>query len=383
VGGRIFWTLNATNFSAGMWAAVLGPALPTLAEQMGVGLDEAGALFTADSIGYLVCVLIIGRALDAGNRQLIVASSLGLMAMAVLLLPQAPLLPLAMALVLLIGIGEGTLVTGTSVIVGDLQPHRKAAAINVQQAFYAGGALVAPLAIGLALSSLGSIRPAFWLVGTLLAALVAAVLTIPIPRGAISSGSASSAWRTVLSKRPFWYLLAFVFLYVGVGVGFAGWIFTYVRFGLGASEGWAAAATSGFWAALAVGRALSAWLLRRMASEELLILAAGGAIVSAVALLASPTPALVMAGSMALGLFYAPMIPTAMGIGHADHPEAAGTAVGLINTATAAGWMVIPWLEGKLIVAAGSLSLMWTTLAANGLLLALAVIIWRRWRSDR
>ena len=375
---RLSWSLNNTQSSVGMWAGLLGPALPALAQGMGIGLDEAGILFTADSLGYLISVSIVGRALDVGNRQIILISGLMLMAVAIVLLPQAPLLPLAFALVLLIGLGAGTLVVGGSVVGGDLKPLGQASAINMLQAFYASGALLAPLLIRCFDKLLGSFRYAFWFLGSVLALGALALIAVPVPRadGAVHA-QRSSPWGSLLKDRSFQLLLAFAFVYIGIGVGFQGWIFTYVRNGLGASDVWASATTSGFWAAIAVGRFLSSRVLRRLVAEKLMVIASFGSILAAALLISAQTPALTAIGTLMLGLAYAPMIPTAMGIGQANHPRAAGTAIGLINFAGAIGWMVIPWLEGKLMVMSGAWVFTAATFAANVLLLVLALAIGR------
>lgn len=375
---RLSWILNDTQLSVGMWAGLMGPSLPALARGMGIGLDQAGILFTADSLGYMIAVSAVGRALDVGNRGMILISSLALMTVSIILLPQVPFLPMAFALVFLMGLGAGTQVVGGSVVGGDLQPLRQASAINVLQAFYASGALLAPLILGFFDGYLGNFRYAFWLLGLVFAMGALSFIAVPVPRvdgGAISQRS--SPWKSLLKDRSFLLLLAFAFVYIGIGVGFQGWIFTYVRDGLGASYFWASATTSGFWAAIAVGRFLSSRILRRLAAEKLLVIASLGSILAATLLFWAQMPALTAIGTLMIGLFYAPMIPTAMGIGQTNHPKAAGTAIGLINFAGAVGWMVIPWMEGKLMVNSGAWVFTVATLAANVLLLLLALAILR------
>ena len=67
--------------------AVLGPTLPALAEQTGAELGEISFLFTARSLGYIVGALLGGRLLDRLRGHPVLALSLGVMALALGIVP--------------------------------------------------------------------------------------------------------------------------------------------------------------------------------------------------------------------------------------------------------------------------------------------------------
>ncbi len=131
---------NWTYFGLGMGAAILGPALPFLSQGMGIALGDAGVLFTAQSLGSLVALVVVGRALDIFNRQAIYLLSLAALALGMALLPHVPIAVLSLGLLVITGLASGSLAATSSVVVSDLRPQHRAEAQNLLCIAYAIGA---------------------------------------------------------------------------------------------------------------------------------------------------------------------------------------------------------------------------------------------------
>lgn len=370
---------NWTYFGLGMGAAILGPALPFLSQGMGIALGDAGVLFTAQSVGTLLALLVVGRALDLFDRQAIYLVSLVALALGMALLPHVPIVILAAGLLSVTGLASGSLAVAATVVVSDLRPGRRIEALNFLYISYAIGALLAPIALVQSFRSLGRIHYSFWGIGVILAIATALLFRRPVPKVNRDEAAENTSLATLLRAPSTWLLSLYVFVYLGSATAFSGWIFTYVRQGLDASDFWATAAASAFWLTLALGRLAGSWLLRRMTAQTLLLVAAVGCVVAAVFLLVVQSAALIVVWTLVIGLFYGPMLPTSVGLGQSLHPKASGATAGLIMGAGSIGTMIIPWMEGKLMAWGGPEWCMVITLVSAALLVLLAIgILWEQ-----
>src|SRR5256885_9316043 len=102
----------AAFIALGLTTGSMGPTLPNLAEQTHTHLAEISLLFTARSLGYLVGSLLSGRLYDRVRGNRLMAGALLMMALMMALVPFVPLLSLLIAVLLVLGAGEGALDVG-------------------------------------------------------------------------------------------------------------------------------------------------------------------------------------------------------------------------------------------------------------------------------
>ncbi len=136
-------------------------------------------------------------------------------------------------------------------------------------------------------------------------------------------------------------------LYVGVELGFAGWVYTYGEdLGVGGANG-AAWLTATFWAAFALGR-LAGIPLAGVVEPRTMLLAASSLTVAAAALLVVVGGgSLVWLGTALLGLGVAPQFATMMAFAE-RHLAITGAATSWFIGAAAVGSFGLPWLIGQL-----------------------------------
>jgi FHS family L-fucose permease-like MFS transporter len=147
-------------------------------------------------------------------------------------------------------------------------------------------------------------------------------------------------------------MAAVLFLYVGAEIGLGSWVSSYAREAADAGIMAAALMTSGYWAALLLGRLVTGRLLAggHDAAAVLWIAIAGAGLASVVLALFGGTLAIGAAAAFATGLFFGPIWPVAMGIGSRLSP---GTAPAALVTIGNSGGIVFPWLQGLVLASAG------------------------------
>ncbi|MFZ5915730.1 MAG: MFS transporter [Chloroflexota bacterium] len=350
---RIVALSYASFVLLGLVGTAVGPSLPTLAHQMGVGLDTAGGLVSSLSMGYLFAGLIAGPLIDALGRRPIFLAALGLQALSLPAVLLAPRMALGMLAMFFLGLGQGSIDIAVHVVVGDTASQNRGAALNRVHFFFGLGGLAGPVLAGQSLSALGSLWPAFVSFLSLNLMLFLGVAMTPLSPGQQARPTTRARPTTLLRSRVFWLAVSFFVLYVGLEVGIGTWTFTFLNKGLHTTVTLASWAASGFYLALTLGRLTAARLVdRRVTGERMVLIGLSGA-AAATALLwvgaEMSAITLFFAGVMLVGFCFGPIYPTAMGWVQRRYPDAIGTAVGLITTSASVGAMLMPLFQGWLL----------------------------------
>jgi fucose permease len=213
------------------------------------------------------------------------------------------------------------------------------------------GALLSPLLVNRSLSAHGNVHLAY--VVAALACLVAAlvVATRPTPDAVDVEEHA----RGEVAPRNLLLAVAFFFaLYVGIEVGFAGWIATYADSVHLGGSGTGAALTAVFWGAFTVARLGAVPVAARVRPIALLTGACGLSTVAALALVfarGSGAPVWIATVLFAFGL--APQFASMISFS-SEHLPLTGSATSWFLAAAAIGGLTIPWVIGQLFSAVGS-----------------------------
>lgn len=356
---------SLTFFAAGIAQASLGPALPDLAEAIGVDLAALGALFTALYGGAIVGQLLTGAIVDRiGHRPVMIAGPI-LAGVGVLGVSIAPSLAVALAASLLSGLGYGALFVGANLVVADAYEDGGAGALNLTNLFYGVGAIVGPALVGLLLGAGLSAIPALWVAAATMALTAVAALTLRPTRSeprrerhparaATPARAARPAGPTaiMLVATPItWVFGLILLLYVGNEGSIGAWLATYLGETAGTPLETGALATSGFWLALTAGRLLAAAASPRLGAPTLLLVSLCGALAGGIGLvLGIGSAPLTVAAAILLGLSFGPIYPTTIALVTVRFPAGTGTVTGIVMTLGSLGGAVLPWLYGILIL---------------------------------
>jgi fucose permease len=334
----------ATFAAMGVTQLVLGPSLSTLRLNTHTGNAAIGVLFTASAVGYFAGIALSGQWI--ARRRVHSALAFGLLTMAVglALVPFATTLGALILIETGIGFGTGWVeIPGNSAI---LWRHGGGAELNGLHASFSVGAVAAPIIIAGSLGITDGLH-AGYIIAALLPVVAVLLLTTTRspanPHAAVGRGvPRGSRGRTALGATYF-------FAYVGVEIGFAGWIYRYaslrgfdhgqIKYFLGAS----------FLGAFAIGRLASVPLARRFDAASTLVADHAIAIAALLLLLVGRnTPAALWCGTILFGLGIASMFPSMMSLSDAIVP-ATGTITSIYLAGSAIGTMVIPGSMGALL----------------------------------
>lgn len=366
----------AAYVALGLVGASLGPTLPGLAENTGVGLGEAGLFFTSRSLGYTLGSLYGGRAYDRLPGHTLMAAVIVLMVVTLGIAPVTAIFWILLVVLFGMGVGEGTLDVGGNTLLLWQFRERVGPYMNAMHFFFGAGSFLSPIIVAQALEFSGEIRWAYWV-------LALAILPVALWLGRIPSPGAPPIRKDDPDGQAHPLLItlvaAFFFLYVGAEAGFGGWVFTYAQAtpfaGAGFEEAAAAYLTSAFWGALTVGRLLSIPLAARLRPSRLLLGDLVGCLLSLGAILIWRDATLALwAGSIGLGASMASIFPTMLSFAERRMPIS-GRTTGLFFVGVGSGAMSVPWLVGKLFEASGPLAMIYLFLGVLTLDLVTLLIL--------
>lgn len=314
-----FMTLNATAPSAprhlatigllgffllGLIYPILGPSLPRLGEQFGLRASGVSWLLSANSLGAFCGVILAGLLTGRLSPQQRSLTAAAVVTAGCLGLAFAPSFALALLSAAMLGVGFGMLDLTLNVWISGSYGDRSAAMLNLLSASFGVGAVLAPLAVGLAD---GDFQLPLLVCGALAAALLLALLLLPTGTPQVAASPAPPSLRS--SYPLLGGFILFFMAYVAVEGGVGAWEVTHLQATLGLATSTAAQLSALFWISFTVGRLISAPLALRVPPARLvtaaLLLAAGSLALAAVPSLAALAYALT-------GLFLAPVFTTGL-----------------------------------------------------------------------
>jgi fucose permease len=335
-------------FVVGVYAAAFGPALEFIADDLDVSLDTAGLLLTAFFLGSISASAAVAVALHARDTRVLTIAGLIAVIFGSLMIGFAPSWPVALAGGIVMGVGDGLIVAALHILM-TLTSRDVPRAINRINLYFAFGAVAGPLWSGAVLALTDERAIAYAGIAAAASVALAMLLTASAP-----------LQQRIAEERPFrlpghptaWIMGAVLFLYVGAEFGLGSWVSAYARESADSGVFEAALLTSGYWAALMCGRiASSVYYARQRHALPLLAVSIAGAGVASLALaLTTGNIAASALAAFAAGLFLGPVWPSTMAIAsEGNEAHATATTVTMGN----AGGVVLPWLQGRILVDAG------------------------------
>ena len=343
----LYW---ATFLFMGVSLGATGPALTDLRDRTGSDIGAIGILFVGQSAGYIVGSFAGGQLYDRFRGHRVYAGSLALVSAGLVAVPVLSSLLGLFAAFLLVGVGSAVCGVGANTLLMWELGNQSSRAMNVMHLCFGIGALSAPLFVDVGLAL------AMWLAAGACLALAAASLVIPAPVVRPSTGEQSTEQPRLLLA----LLASFFFVYVGLELGFAGWIHTYAEeIELGDTA--ATWLTTTFWIGFTVGRAGSAALAPYVRPKYVMAGACCGTIAASAALtIGNGATAVIWASTALFGLSAAPQFPTMMAYLE-RRIRVTGQATSWFIGASGFGGLIFPWLVGQWFAATGPTALPWAT----------------------
>jgi fucose permease len=330
----------------GLVTMLLGPSIDQFAIRTGVEKSTVGLLFTLGSIGYLLGSLITGRVLEQVKATHAGLIGLALMVVALLIGALAPSLWLLGIGQFLNGFGGALLdVSANSVILWLHQGGPMMAALHL---CFSIGAIFSPLLIARSLDWTGEVRFAYLVTAGFLSLFVFALWRTSAPENPHTTETQTRT-RLVGNQRSLLLLgVLFYMSYVGVEVGFAGWIVDYgVERGLSRTGGATALGTV-FFFSFAAGRALGVLTARFARPFTVLMMDVAICVVGLLIMLGSDARLAMWFGTGLFGIGTASMFPAMLSLAEPVLLRT-GLVTGLFLAGSSIGSMTLPPLIGWLL----------------------------------
>jgi FHS family Na+ dependent glucose MFS transporter 1 len=334
----------------GAITAVSGPSLPTLAANTSSDVGRISLIFVFGSFGYLIGSYFGGRAYDRFPGHKLMAGVLLVMGIASIFIPISHTLGLLLFFMFLSGLATGSLDVGCNTLLLWTHGEKSGPFLNGLHFFFGVGSFTAPLLLVKVLVTTGSINWTYWAFAIVCLPIAVWFWLLPEPAHQMHSDENK---KTPLLLIPVMLCVLLFFLYVGLELGFANWIYTYaLTLGLGTTIT-AAFLTSAFWGMFTLGRLLGVWVSTRARSQTILFMDLLGCAVSTVIIMLWKDSTLALwVGTIGLGLSMASIFPTIFMLA-GEKMLITGTIAGWFLVGSGAGSMLLPWLIGQIFALTG------------------------------
>jgi fucose permease len=329
-------------FVYGMIAAMLGTILPGLSERFHLTPKQNGSIAFAQALGLMIASVGVGPLMDNEGKKLGLILGLALVALALLALPRSGGFGSIAALLFVLGLGGGVVVTGANALVSDVEAAHQATALNLVNLFFGLGGMVTPFISANLLKR--DIVKLCYAAGIFAVIALAVQAASPIPPPSGTQSFVPGDVGTLLGQPILLLLGLLLFLYVSCEVGIWNWLVQHL-IAQGIPESRALNVLSlGFALGLLVGRVAVSPILITVRPETVTLAAAAlMAVTSYVALNARDVKTAWILVFFA-GVAMAPVFPTTLAIvgGWADKafPAMKSTAMGFAITCGWAGLAV-------------------------------------------
>lgn len=321
-------------FVYGLIAAMLGTILPDLSNRFKLTPKQNGNIALAQAIGLIIASVSVGPLMDNLGKKPGLVLGLGLVAIALFLLPKAKGYGSIMIFLLLLGLGGGIIVTGASALVSDIGAEKRGSALNLLNLFFGLGGLATPF-ISANLLKKDSVKLCYLVaVLTAGACMLNAVAPIPGPTG--ERGFQFSQAGPVVGHPTLWLLAFLLFLYVSCEVGIWNWLPRHL-IAQGIPESRALNILSlGFALGMLIGRIVASRILIQVPSHTVTLVASILMVITTYLALQTRGSTIAWIAVFCAGLAMAPMFPTTLAMVGDKFPKMTATAMGIAITS---GWI--------------------------------------------
>lgn len=336
---------SAAFVPIGVVTVLLGPMLPALSARWSLNYSQAGSLFTAQFLASTAGVGVSGILIS--RRGFRFALNVGLLVMAAGVAGLSAGSHLwGLGCIAAYGAGLGLAVPAANLLVAEVNPGRRSAALNLLNFSWSVGAVACPFLVAGAARSNRVATLTILVAAVLLLVMLGILSTHSRVAEPVLSGGDRRPARINWGSRSLLVLAALFFLYVGTENSFGGWIASYAK-SLGTIPlGRSVMAPSFFYSALLVGRWLAPLILRRMDEVKL---ARSGTLVACAGmagLILSRAMPGVVGSAIVAGVGLSAVYPITIALLSREFGAAASRVGSVMFTMANLGGACLPWLVG-------------------------------------
>lgn len=346
----LLWGNFYAYLVTGMAVLITGAIMPYLLEEFNLDYGDGGLLLALQAVGNLGASLIGGIVSDYISRKAVMAFGAICFFVGfggVFFISSSVLL---FVLLFIAGIGWGIMNSLLNSVMNDASDGRSDI-LNLMHMFFAIGAFLAPMLVGVA-DRLGiSWRYSLLTLSILSAILFVVFLMMRVPAQKKDQATGRPA-KPPFSNIRYYIFMALIFLYVGSENSINGWIVTYLdsvdtMTGIRPQD-----VLSIFWVAIILGRFTSAIISRHLSKEMLILIFCLGGGLAYVLFILTQNPVFIAIWAFAMGFFFAGTYPTIVAnAGPIIHGS--GSAAGILLSFGGMGGAFFPYINGLIADAKG------------------------------
>jgi fucose permease len=343
----VFAAACAGMFSFAVTQSCVAAILPPVIRRFQMDLVAAGAMLSLLTFGVLLGSLVFGPVADRyGYRGLLLLSG-GVTLAGFEWLALASSLGSLRGAVVLIGFGGGVINGAASALVSDISTEGRGAQLSVLGIFFGIGAMGAPAVVGALLDRFGYGPVVAGLGAVVIPFLVlTGVIRFPVPKR--SEGIPVREALHLLREPALLLLGLMLLLESGLETTMGGWTAPFFQREYGVATDHALLYITLFWSGLMLSRFLHGTVLHSLPiflaiSLSLATAVTGGAIVTL-----APHVAVATAGTFLVGVGCGGVFPLVLALVGDRYAAASGTAFGIAFTMALLGGMLLPFLAGVL-----------------------------------
>ncbi len=348
--------------------------LPILIARWALNDTQAGNLFLVQFLASLAGVQISGILLArAGFRPAFLSGLLLMAAGVATVYLGSP--ALGMVSVAVYGLGLGLIVPTDNLMIAEITPESRAAAVSLLNFYWGVGAVLCSVLV--AWAQRHQLIPVFLgAVSVFLVVLAVSVRNLPFPAAVKSTGS-PIAWWGVCKNPAIWLFAAVFFLYPGAETAVGGWIGSYVaRMGSGGAA-MGPMMPAFFWSALMLGRAAAGLILKHVPERRVLQVGFATGTAGIGLMLFSSSLSGVVAAALITGLSFATLYPITVARFSHRFGVSARSIGSVMFSLASLGPAMLPWTVGVISKATGNLRAgLAVPLVATAILLAIHFRDW-------
>ena len=342
---RLTLLAYAMAIASGFAVAALGPAMPSLRDDLGISRAIGGLHFTAIAVGAVLVGFSVQSVTRArGRRWVFWVGGAGVAAgAAVIGLTWHPAGTLLGAV--LIGITGTAMLSTSQATLSDHHPSSRAVVLTEVHTATSTGSVLPALLIGVLVFLGAGWRPAFLAPAVIVLALALAWRSVPFPPAQLEP-EAGRRHREL--PRSYWFFWAAFMPSVGAEWSVAAWGAGYLVDIAGATEAAASIFMTAFFGAIAIGRFVGSRIARSVAPFPLLIGSAALALVGFLVLWGSESVAPIVASLFITGLGISVGFPLLLTLGMNTVPDRPDEASALVFISAGGSVAVAPFALGAL-----------------------------------
>ncbi|MFL6603668.1 MAG: MFS transporter [Steroidobacteraceae bacterium] len=285
-----------------MTSDAVGSVIPRVIDEFKLSMKAAGAFHYVPMAAIATGAILFGFLADSLGRKGTILLGLAAYGASSLLFAFGTRFAFFVGLLAMSGVGVSIFKTGALALVGDIarSTTQHTSLMNLIEGFFGVGAIIGPTIVAVLVTMGFSWKWLYVIAAAVCASLIVIASCVRYPKGGRTSAEPVGLRRTLrMIRNP--YALGFsllVMLYVAVEVAVYVWMPTYLKEYRGSPAWLPAYALTVFFVLRAVGRFLSAWMLKRYSWTMLLAL-------SGVAIFTCFVGSLI--GGTGLGVFLLPL----------------------------------------------------------------------------